>query len=85
MGFASFAASRSVVTGKVPAGAVIEGQGRIVTHVTLLTNLEKGLRHPWTRNFADRYPDWAQSRLKALEEAILATRAPFMQSIHSDG
>ena len=75
----SFAAVRSVVVGEVPPGAVVEGpQGRIATHVTLLASLQHGVRHPWTRNFAGRYPAWAQPRLKKLESAILASRAEFL-------
>ena len=82
MRLGSFAASRTMITGEIPAGAVVEGpQGRIATHVTLLANFQHGLRHPWTRNFAGRYPDWAQERLKQLEQAIIATRADFLKAI----
>lgn len=82
MRLGSFAASRTVVAGEIPAGAVVEGpQGRIATHVTLLANFQHGLRHPWTRNFAARYPDWAQDRLKQLEQAITASRADFLKAI----
>lgn len=81
MRLGSFAAARTVVAGEIPAGAVIEGpQGRVATHVTFLANFAHGIRHPWTRNFAGRYPDWAQARLKALEQAIIATRADFLQA-----
>jgi UDP-3-O-[3-hydroxymyristoyl] glucosamine N-acyltransferase len=77
----SFVAARSVVSGDVPAGAVVEGpHGRVVTHVTFLANFQHGIRHPWPRNFAGRYPDWAHPRLKALEQAILASRANFTQT-----
>lgn len=77
----SFVAARSVVAGEVPAGAVIEGpQGRVATHVTFLANFQHGIRHPWTRNFAGRYPDWAQARLKELEASIIATRADFLKA-----
>ena len=77
----SFAASRTVVAGEIPAGAVVEGaQGRIATHVTFLANFQHGIRHPWTRNFAGRYPEWAQDRLKALEETIIASRADFLKN-----
>lgn len=81
MRLGSFAAARTVVAGEIPAGAVIEGaQGRIATHVTFLANFAHGIRHPWTRNFAGRYPDWAQSRLQALEQAIIASRAEFLKT-----
>jgi acetyltransferase-like isoleucine patch superfamily enzyme len=81
MRLGSFAAARSIVAGEVPAGAVVEGpQGRIATHVTLLANFQHGIRHPWTRNFAARYPDWAQPRLKRLEIDIFATRANFLEN-----
>jgi NDP-sugar pyrophosphorylase family protein len=77
----SFAAARTVVAGEIPAGAVVEGsQGRIATHVTFLANFAHGIRHPWTRNFAGRYPDWAQERLKALEQTIIASRADFLKN-----
>jgi UDP-3-O-[3-hydroxymyristoyl] glucosamine N-acyltransferase len=77
----SFVAARSVVSGQVPPGAVVEGPlGRVATHVTFLANFQHGIRHPWPRNFAGRYPDWAQPRLRALEQAILASRADFVQA-----
>lgn len=83
MRLGSFAAARSVVAGEIPAGAVVEGpQGRIATHVTFLANFQHGIRHPWTRNFAARYPDWAQTRLKTLEANIIATRASFLKNTH---
>jgi acetyltransferase-like isoleucine patch superfamily enzyme len=75
----SFAAARAVVAGEVPPGAVVEGpQGRLATHVTYLANFQHGIRHPWMRNFAGRYPEWAQARLKTLEEQIIEGRTEFI-------
>jgi acetyltransferase-like isoleucine patch superfamily enzyme len=77
----SFAASRSVVSGEVPAGAVVQGpEGRIVTHVTFLTSFRHGIRHPWTRNFSNRYPVWAHQRLAVLEKTILESRDIFVNN-----
>ena len=81
MRIGSFAALRTVVAGEIPAGAVVEGpEGRIATHVTLLANFQHGIRHPWTRNFANRYPSWAQEPLKELGQAIAASRVHFTES-----
>jgi acetyltransferase-like isoleucine patch superfamily enzyme len=82
----SFVSARSMAQGEVPAGAVVGGPtGEILTHVTFLVNFQHGIRHPWMDNFASRYPESAQERLRALKAAILADRESFLKTYMKKG
>jgi len=69
----AFIGAGSKVQGEVPPGAVVH-EGKAVSHVTLLVNLESGVNHPWMNHFADAYPAAAQERIGALRDAIHASR-----------
>ncbi len=82
----SFVSARSIAQGEIPAGAVVEGpHGQIVSHVTFLVNFKHGARHPWIRNFANRYPATVQDRLQELESAIVRGRAEFIKTYMAKG
>jgi len=83
----AYVSAQSTVSGEVPAGAVVSGpQGRIVSHVSFVMNLEHGIRHPWMGHFSSHYPEEAQPRLRQLREAILAGRDEFVRRhLHKEG
>lgn len=74
LGIGAFVAAGCVVSGEVPAGAVVADHGAATSHVANLVHLESGTRHPWMRHFASAYPEAAQERIRALLDDILATK-----------
>lgn len=71
----SFAAAHTLVRGEVPPGAVVTGpETRVAGHVSTLMDLESGVRHPWMKHVANRYPEDQHERLVALGREIAATR-----------
>ena len=67
----SYAASGTIVSGIVEAGKVIAGQnGESRGHVSMLMNLEHGIRHPWTNHFASHYPNEVQEEIEELGNRI---------------
>lgn len=86
LGLGSLVSARSMAHGQVPPGAVVDGpDGKIVSHVTHLVDFRNGIKHPWMRNFANRYPESVQERLRALEAAVLAGRERFLKEFKSKG
>jgi UDP-3-O-[3-hydroxymyristoyl] glucosamine N-acyltransferase len=72
LGSGAFVAAGSVVSGEVPAGAVVAHEGTTHGHVTNLVHMPSGTRHPWMRHFASAFPEAAQPRIRALLDEILA-------------
>jgi UDP-3-O-[3-hydroxymyristoyl] glucosamine N-acyltransferase len=74
LGIGAFVAAGCVVSGEVPAGAVVADGGAATSHVANLVHLESGTRHPWMRHFSSAYPQAAQDRIRRLLDDILATK-----------
>jgi acetyltransferase-like isoleucine patch superfamily enzyme len=67
----SYAASGTIITGEINPGAVVTGPDcERRGHVSMLMNLEHGIRHPWTNHFASHYPEEAQSEIQELGKRI---------------
>ncbi len=75
MRFGSYATAGTLVQGEVPPGAVVAGRdGAVAGHVAHLFDLETMTRHPWMRHYAERYPEAARERIRALGERIQAAK-----------
>lgn len=75
LGKGAFVSAGACAHGVVPPGGVVAGSdGRVVSHVSQLSHLVSGTRHPWMRHFRKGYPPAAVARLETLEKEILENR-----------
>ena len=76
----SFVSANSIASGEIPEGGVVAGtDGKIVSHVSHLVDLENNIQHPWMGHFAHAYPEQTWPRLESLREDILAGREEFVK------
>jgi len=71
----AFISANSLIDGVVEEGNVtFNNKSLKKAHVTSLIDINTGIRHPWMRHFADKYPAVAQERIKILLDKIIESK-----------
>lgn len=73
----AYVSAHALVSGEIPAGAVVDHSGEVVCHVSHLMNLETGTRHPWMRHYSHVYPENVHDRIKTLLNEVMEGRSDF--------